>query len=275
MARHLLCLFLVLAVLSAPAYAGDKPRILAGTATVADILRDLMGDEAELRQLIPGGACPGHYDLRPGDLLFLEDADLLILEAYQPEMANMADLIRAADNADLQTFVLPLEYNTMLPQAQLNYTAVLAGQLAARFPDLAGSVADAAAKRVQTVQAVAEREAARLKAAYGTPTLCAAMQAGFAQWAGLDVVDSYGRPEDLSPEKYAQLLDAGKDKRVKLVLDNKQSGPGAGAGLAESLGAGQADLTSFPGALPGEDDWESAFTGNVNRLLKALEEGGS
>lgn len=276
MARLSLCLFLVLAFLCGPAGAGDEPCIMAGTATTADVLRDLTGDRAEIRQLIPGGACPGHYDLRPGDLLFLEEADLLVLEAYQPEMANMVDLIRAAGNADLQVFVLPLEMEPMLPQGQGNYTAVLAAELIARFPDLADQVAAGEAQRVEMIRHVAEREAARLEIARGTPTLCSCMQAGFAAWAGLEVVGTYGRPEDLTPEKYAQLLETGREEQVRLVLDNFQSGPGAGDGLAESLGAGQADLTNFPAWGPKEErDWASAFTGNVQRLLDALEESGS
>ncbi len=269
-------IIILLLMLSAlPAWAADPPRVLAGTSTVADILTDLCGDAVEVRELIPGGTCPGHYDLRPGDLLFLEQADLLVLEAYQPDLANMADLIRAADNTELQTFVLPLKYDTMLPQVQLDYTAALALDLADRFPDLADRVIQAAAQRIAMIQEVAASQADRLEPAAGVPALCAKMQAGFATWAGLEVVDTYGRPEDLSPEKYANLLEAGQARKVRLVLDNLQSGPGGGSGLAESLDAGQADLTSFPGGVPGQDDWASAFIGNVDRLIQALEDSGS
>ena len=78
----------------------------------------------------------------------------------------------------------------------------------------------------------------------------------------------------MSPKAFARLLDMGKKNHVRMVLDNLQSGPGAGNGLAESLGAGHADLTSFPGALPGQDDWASAFSGNTQNLLNALKEAG-
>lgn len=250
------------------------PRILAGTSIVADILSDLTGPEAKVQQLIPGGACPGHYDLRPGDLIFLEKADLLVLEGYQPNMSNMTDLIQAADNRKLQTLVLPKIYNSMLPSAQITYTERLATELAKLFPAMASSVDKAAAKRIDMIRTKASREAARLRPAKDVPTLCAAMQKGFASWAGLKVVGTYGRPEDLSPSAYGKLLTLGKDNHVRLVLDNLQSGPNAGAGIAESLQAGHADLTSFPGALPGQDGWAAAFTANTQKLLDALAEAG-
>lgn len=271
-------LFMPLVLTSGPAAAdqtSDGPRILAGTANVADILNDLVGDRAEIRQLIPGGACPGHYDLRPGDLLFLEKADLLILEAYQPGQSNMANLMQAVDNTNLQTIVLPQAYSTMLPPVQLQYTEVLSKNLVQRFPRMAGQIQDSASRRLEMIRQVSEAQAARLNGARGVPALCAAMQSGFAKWAGLDVVGTYGRPEDLAPEQYGKLLETGKTHNARLVLDNLQSGPGAGCGLAESLNAGQADLTSFPGGVPGQDDWASAFTGNVDRLLQALEESDS
>ena len=280
MPRFLAVLFLLLSLVpTSLSLAQEQPRILAGTATTADILKDLTGGAAEIRQLIPGGACPGHYDLRPGDLIFLEEADLLVLEAYQVDMPNMADLVRAADNSDLQTFVAPLVMDTMLPKSQLKLTLMLAEELCRVFPDLADQVDQALAERARMVRQVEEEQAGRVQGLDGAAAITSRLQAGFATWAGLTVAAAYGRPEDLTPEQYAHLLEAGQAAGVRLVLDNKQSGPGAGQGLAESLHAGQADLTSFPGAYDGEEDWASAFTGNVDRLLRAwdsvVEESGS
>ena len=155
MPRFLLPLLLILLLLPGAGTAAensDGPHILAGTGIAADILRDLTGPGAQIRQLIPGGACPGHYDLRPGDLLFLKQADLLVLESYQPSMANMADLVRAADNARLRIVVLPKEADAMLPKAQIAYTEILAAKLGELFPALNAPVAEAASRRIAKVR---------------------------------------------------------------------------------------------------------------------------
>ncbi|WP_022663189.1 metal ABC transporter substrate-binding protein [Paucidesulfovibrio longus] len=290
-----LFLLATLCVASTPARAandvcetcGDHAplRILAGTSIAADIVSDLCGPAAAVRLLIPGGACPGHYDLRPGDLRFLGGAQLLVLESFQSEMPNMRDLIRAARNEQLQIFVLPEAESAMLPEAQERLTLALAKELARLRPELASRLERATAERIARVREVAGEQRARLEKAGtpGTVALSSALQASFARWAGLDVAATYGRPEDLTPERFGELQDIGAKRGARLVLDNVQSGPGAGRGLAETLGAGRAELTSFPGGFPdapeGREDndgrWESAFIANVNRVLAALGGAGS
>jgi len=71
------------------------------------------------------------------------------------------------------------------------------------------------------------------------------MQQGFLKWAGFDVVATYGRPEELSPKKMQELINKGKEAGIKLVVDNLQSGPDAGAGIAEEIGAAQV-ISNFP-----------------------------
>ncbi|MGE4551484.1 MAG: metal ABC transporter solute-binding protein, Zn/Mn family [Desulfovibrionaceae bacterium] len=260
----------------APAADPDRPLILAGTSLAADLIadltRDLPGGPAEVRTLIPGGACPGHYDLRPGDLRFLHSAALLVLESYQTGMANMRELVRAAENERLAIFALPQAEGSMLPDAQRAATRALASRLAKLWPKRAADLARAAARRLAAIDAAeaAQRAVLARAGAAGTPALCSVLQAPFARWTGLRVLAEYGRPEDLTPEGVARLTALGRTGGARLVLDNLQSGPGAGRGLAESLGAAQADLTSFPGAAPGEADWASAFAGNVARLAAAL-----
>lgn len=263
--------------------AGERPCALAGTSTVADILTDLGGDRLQVRLLIPGGSCPGHYDLRPGDLRFLGQADLLVLEYFQKDMPNMRNLVRAAANPDLELLNLPEETCALLPKAQERLTRFLADRLASHWPGEATAIRSAADRRIERIQAVGDREQRRLSAldlhpgeasADAPAVLCSALQEPLAGWAGLRVVGTYGRPEDLTPECFERLLNLGREHRVRAVLDNIQSGPGAGRGLAESLGAGRADLSSFPGGVPGEDHWEAVFTGNIDRMIRALEQGG-
>jgi zinc transport system substrate-binding protein len=268
-----LCLCLILACASA-ARAEAPPRILAGTTLVADVLRDLCPQGAEIRVLIPGGACPGHFDLKPGDLALVQDARAVILHQWQKDMAAMRNLLRAAQNEALDADYLPEPENPMLPAGQLALTRAVQDALQRRFPAWSGHVrarAEARAARIQAVEQELLAAFAPLHAARPA-ALCSALQAPLARWAGLQVAMTYGRPEELTPGRVAALLEAGRAAGVSLVIDNIQSGVGAGRGLAEELGARQIDLTSFPGAQDGADTWEDALRANARLLLAAAGE---
>lgn len=56
-----------------------RPTVVASIFPVADLVRQLAGDLAEVRVLLPPGANPATFDLRPSEARRLRDADLLIL----------------------------------------------------------------------------------------------------------------------------------------------------------------------------------------------------
>jgi zinc transport system substrate-binding protein len=270
--RLVAVLTLCLTLWAAPALAEKPVRILAGTTLVADALRDLCPEGVEIRVLIPGGACPGHFDLKPGDLALVQDAQAVILHQWQKDMAAMRNLLRAAQSEALDADYLPEPENPMLPRGQEALTRAVQGILERRFPAWAGHVrarAEARTARILAVEREMEAAFAPLRAARPA-VLASALQAPLARWAGLEVAMTYGRPEELTPGRVGALLEAGRAANVVLVMDNIQSGAGAGRSLAEELGARQIDLTSFPGAPDGADTWEQALRANVRLLLQAL-----
>jgi zinc transport system substrate-binding protein len=99
------------------------------------------------------------------------------------------------------------------------------------------------------------------------------MQQGFVEWAGFDVVATYGRPEDLSVADVEQLVNEAKQAGVALVIDNLQSGAATtGTAMAQDIGAIPVTISNFPGGLENTETWEKAIDKNVDLLLEALSE---
>ncbi len=58
--------------------AGDRPLVVATTSHAADITRNVVGDRAEVRQILQPGSDPHEYEPRPSDARALSEATLVV-----------------------------------------------------------------------------------------------------------------------------------------------------------------------------------------------------
>ena len=100
--------------------------------------------------------------------------------------------------------------------------------------------------------------------------LCADQQMGFVQWAGLNVIATFGRPDSLTPQVVKELVDKGRESNVTLIIDNLQSGADAGKAIAEELGCKRIILSNFPGGFDDTETWEKAIDCNIDLILEAV-----
>ncbi len=249
----------------------QKLRVATGTSLIAAIVSQLGGEHVEVTNIIPPGACPGHFDLKPSDVQKLAKARLFLRHDWQGQMFT-ADLIKSVHNEELVVVPLAVKGNWMAPPVQRQAIEKIAAVLTKYDPAHKRDYEENKAKAVAAVEAKERELRSRLAAAgvENIKVLCAEMQQGFVSWAGFKVVATYGRPEELTPEKVAALIRKGKEEGVKLVIDNLQSGPDAGKQIAAELGAARVVLSNFPGAWPGTATWEAAVTKNVDLLLEAV-----
>ena len=70
----------------------------------------------------------------------------------------------------------------------------------------------------------------------------------------------------MSAREVVRLSRIGKDRHAMLVVDNLQSGPDAGKGVAETLGAPHVTLSNFPS----EKGYLATLGENVDAVLAAV-----
>ncbi len=282
MRKKILIGLLIAAVVGASAtflvrahHAQPSVDIMAGSSLIANIIQDVAGNKLETRTLIPPGVCPGHYDVEPSDIAALANCKALFIHDYQENFTNINGAIQAAENPNLTVTIINVTGNWMVPAVQAEAVGKIAQALEEMDLANAAYYQQRAADREQAILAYGDQVKNELQGAGvdGVKVICAEMQAGFVEWAGFDVVATFGRPEDLSPADVAQLVTEAKQAGAALIIDNLQSGSKTlGAAIEQDVQAIPVTISNFPGGFANTGTWEKAIDKNVNLLLGALSE---
>jgi len=272
---------LVLGLVIAPIPGGCAPaetsrlKVVTSTSLIAQIVERVGGEMVDVVNIIPPAQCPGHFDVKPGDIQKLADADLFIMHGWQGEMFSQ-DLIVSANNPDLTVVKLDIpsnpQSNWMTPSVQQEATEKITTALcqvdtknSAAYQQLAAEYKD----KIATKEARMKDRLAEVNLS-DVNVICSGMQAAFVRWAGLNIVATYGRPDSFTPQVVKELIDKGREAKVTLIIDNLQSGQDAGAGIAEELGCQRIILSNFPGGFDNTETWEKAIDRNIELILEAV-----
>ncbi len=264
-----LILALALALVSGCAPAGSSQlKVATTTSLLGTLAKEVGGERVDVVTIIPPAACPGHFDTKPGDVKALADARLFLKHGWE---GFADDLVKSANNPGLSIVEVQVKGNWMVPEMQAQAIDPVVAALSRADPagkELYHQRGEAYKARVLAVGwQLRDKLAGR---AVGVKVLCSQMQVDFVKWAGFEVVDTFSRPEETTPQKLRELVEKGRGSRAALVINNLQSDPDAGKGLAQEIGTVQLNLSNFPGAFEGTESWEKAVERNVDLLLEAL-----
>ncbi len=262
-------LFSALLLLAACAGPVRRPSVVVSTTLLASIVEAVGGGEFDVKTVAPAIACPGHFDIRPADVVAASQARLIVCHGWEQWFPNfLAAVENAVKGSDTkpQFITARTQGNWMIPDVHKAAVAELTDVLVGLAPEKAATLRRNAERYSLRVDSAAT-EARRLCAAIPRPkTIASDKQAPFLRWLGLRVAAEYGRSEDCTAQELARLARVALDSSVALVVDNLQSGPEAGLPLAEALGARHVTLTNFPL----DADYPETLLENVRRLKAAV-----
>ncbi|MFC1899333.1 metal ABC transporter substrate-binding protein [Chloroflexota bacterium] len=250
-------------------------KVVTSTSLISQIVDRVGGELVDVINIIPPAQCPGHFDVAPGDIQKLADADLFLLHGWQGEKFS-EDLIDSANNPDLTTIRINVKVgeniNWLSPPVQQAAVDKITETLSESDPDNT----DVYHKQATEYKAIITAKTTELKNRLSEANLAdvnvisAEQLTGLIKWAGLNVIRVFGHLDSLTPQLVQELVDAGTEENVTLVIDNLQNGQDAGAGIAEELDSKRIILTNFPGCYDGTDTWEETIDYNVNLILEAV-----
>jgi zinc transport system substrate-binding protein len=249
----------------------SKLKVVTSTSLLASIVERVGGDRVNVVNIIPPAQCPGHFDVKPGDIQKLADTDLFLLHGWQGEMFAQ-EIIVSVNNPNLNVAKIDIKGNWMTPSVQLaaiDEITITLGQVDAKN---SAAYQEATAEYKDEIEAKKDEVEAKLAKEDLTSinVMCSDQLSGFIQWTGLNIVDIYGRPDSLTPQAIKELVDKGREAKVTLIIDNLQSGKYAGAGIAEELGCKRVTLSNFPGGFENTETWEKAIDRNIELLLEVI-----
>lgn len=254
----------------APA-AASRLKVVTGTSLLDYITREVGGDYVEVVNLIPPAQHPGNFDVKPGDLQKMNGASLLLLHGWPGE--GYADkLVATAGTAELTVARVQINGNWMTAPVQseaAGRVAALLGQVDAANASNYARAAEEYKQRVAAKEAEIREKLAGLDPG-AVVSLSSDKQAGFLLWLGFKVAGTYGDAESLTPEIIKTVVDKGRAAGAGIVVDNLQSSPDAGKGVAEELEIKKVTLSNFPGGFEDTETWEKAIDRNVALIIEAL-----
>ena len=272
---------LVLSLVIASILGGCTPaetaqlKVVTSTSLITQIVERVGGDMVDVVNIIPPAQCPGHFDVKPGDIQKLADANLFLLHGWQGEMFSQ-DLITTANNPDLTVVNINVKVgentNWMTPPVQQAAVDRIVAALSEIDAGNSAAYQQSAAElkdRIEAKEAEIRAKLAKEDLA-GINVMCADMLVGFVQWTGLNIVATYGESDSLTPQVVRELVDKGREEKVILIIDNLQSGQDAGAGIAEELGCERIILSNLPGGFDNTETWEKAIDYDIELILEAI-----
>jgi zinc transport system substrate-binding protein len=252
-----------IAAVSAKKERAKTSRMIVTSDTILSgmVLTLLPPGDFTVESILPPGQCPGHYDIKLSDIEKIKKADLII------SFLGMSFLGKSVPKESNQLMLDSQERNWMAPGSYIYGLNLLADKLSERFPEQKAEIMKRKEDAVRGVRIKSDLLIREIKMAgiYGKPVICSDMQQEPLEEMGFRVVGTYQRPEAVSAKNVIRLSKIGKKQNVIAVVDNLQSGPETGKGIAETLGVPHIVLTNFPS----ENGYLMTLEENVHAILKA------
>ena len=74
---------------SCASQASADLEVVTSTSLIAQIVDRVGGEKIDVVNIIPPAQCPGHFDIKPGDVQKLADADLFLMHGWQGCRVNV------------------------------------------------------------------------------------------------------------------------------------------------------------------------------------------
>jgi zinc transport system substrate-binding protein len=243
--------------------AGIKT-IVVTTTHIGAIAKEIGKDKVRLATLVPGGMCPGHFDIAPGMAEEMAKADLFIRHDWGKWIEGFLDGIKSGS---LHKTVVATEGNWMIPEVNIKAAQEITGILMSFDAKNILYYKDNLERYKKKIMAESAQIRKIFKKHKGKKVICSEHQKDFLVWLGLNVVKAYGRAEDQNIKEMADTISIAKKERIALVVDNLQSGPKAGLRIAEDLKVPQVTLSNFPET----DSYLETLRKNVRLIEQGLE----
>lgn len=246
-----------------------RPVVVASTTMIESLLRDIGGDYFDILTLIPPTSCPGHFDLRPGDVQRIRGADLIICHSYQ---RDLQEVLRPYIPEGKKWIVIPERHSFAVPQFYREAGQALLEMLSVHFPEQLTTM-KVRWSRQKDIIIEMEKEC-RLtfgrKGALQIPVIVAYRQKEFVESWGFRIVGVFDTLQGDSIKQIMRLVQEGKQQGVRAIVGNLQNGDRQARVFSEKLGVPFIMLSNFPGGYGRVISYEDFLKTNCARLLEIV-----
>jgi len=245
----------------------NKPIVVASTSVLGSIVEDLAGDRVRVVYMVSPSMCPGHYDVKPGDVVTLSEARLVLYHGFEPWIKELIGAVNSTGSWNGSLVRISGNWNTPDSLKKLYI------RVAEALKDSLGiDVSARLEKCLKKIDEVAEelKSIARENSFEDKPVVVMLWQKPFVEYLGFKIVAAYGPPEKLSPKDISIIEENATKNHAILVIDNMQSGTELGSKIARDIGAVHVVLINFPDSVPGVNNVTQMMLYNAKLLADAV-----
>lgn len=238
--------------------------IVTSTTDISSVVEAIAPDDAKVVNIVPGGMCPGHFDLSPAEANLIFLSDLIIYHGYESWFAKVEELNLDIDIVDLET-----DGNWMIPEVYLKGALEILNILKKEYSSDSASICeiDRKYKRLKiSMDSLINIISHKKEEIKGVKVICSEHQKGFLEFLGAEVVTVFSPGDNISLKEISEVVKIGKKEDVHLVIDNLQSGKKVGSTIADELKSDYIIFSNFPE----EQGYKVTILNNIDLLLETL-----
>jgi ABC-type Zn uptake system ZnuABC Zn-binding protein ZnuA len=242
-----------------------SPAPIAVTSSYLEtVIRDLLRRDVPFVRLAGPSMCPGHFDVRPGQISELASCGLLVRFDFQ---RSLDEKLVDRKGESLKTLPVALSGGLGVPETYLTACRQIADYFVS-VDEMDRTAADDRLSKITGRMTTMTREIQQKIDATGMrgmPVVASGHQAAFCQWLGLQTVATFSGGDTASTGEIDRVVKAGEASHVRIVVANEPEGRRLADALADRFDARVVLFANFP-----EPGVETAFDNMVRRNLAAL-----
>jgi zinc transport system substrate-binding protein len=238
--------------------------IVTSTTDISSVVESIAPDDAKVVNIVPGGMCPGHFDLSPveANLIFL--SDLIIYHGYESWFKKIEELELDIDIVDLKT-----DGSWMIPDVYLEGALEISNVLKEEYGSDSVRIDEINKKykKLKTsIDSLSVEVSEKKKSIKGLKVICNEHQKDLLEFLGVEVISAFSPGDDISLKEISEAVKLGKEENVQVVVDNLQSGQKVGKTIADELKGKYIIFSNFPG----EKGYKATLLSNIDLLMEIL-----
>lgn len=236
--------------------------IVTTTSDITDAVRRLKTSSMEVKSAVPGGMCPGHFDISPEKARILSRSDVIFAHGFETWLDKIKRI-----NPEVEIINLRQDGNWMIPSVYEKGVLEIRNELVKYFPDNP-VIIEEIDRNYCTIQAMVDSLNLTINEKKpifeGRRVLANDYIQSLLDSLGFEVVSTFSPGDEISIREVIEILR--KAGKVDAIVDNLQSGGKVGKTIADELGVRHVTISNFPE----KNNYKKTFRKNLHKLEQTL-----
>ncbi len=242
--------------------------IVVTTTILSSVIKDIVKNTLKVETLVPPGYCPGHFDIKSSHLLSIEKSGLFFAHGFEPYLEQIKASIK---KEHFSPIIIKIEGSWFIPENQKKLYFEINEILSKKFSKYRDFFNSNTIKAIEEIEKTDRKVKEIMKDLKGISCISNNHIKELLQYLGLNVIATYGRKEDLTPIEIKNLIKLGREKEVRIIIDNLQAGPDTGKVIADELKIPHIAISNFPNVFPKTPTLRETLLENAKRIIEIYE----